>query len=79
LSLREVRQVLAIHDSGEAPCGHVQHVLSERLYQVRAQIAELVTLEAHLETLLRHAERGEPTEHDRSSVCWILESEPDHD
>lgn len=76
LSLRQVRQILAIHDSGEAPCGHIRGVLSERLDNVRAQIAELLTLETHLETLLAHAREGQATEHDDSSVCWILETEP---
>jgi DNA-binding transcriptional MerR regulator len=76
LSLREIRQVLAIHDRGDVPCGHVRGVLTERLDNVRAQIAELVTLEAHLETLLAHARGGEPTEHDGASVCWILETDP---
>ncbi|MGH3862685.1 heavy metal-responsive transcriptional regulator [Actinokineospora sp.] len=76
LSLREVRQVLVIHDGGEAPCGHVRHVLGERLDQVRAQIAELVTLETHLEALLAHAEQGGPTDHDQTAICWILEGDP---
>lgn len=76
LSLREVRQILAIRDRGEAPCGHVRTVLTERLDQVRAQIAELVTLETHLETLLAHSRDGASTDHDQASVCWILESEP---
>ncbi|UUV35896.1 heavy metal-responsive transcriptional regulator [Amycolatopsis roodepoortensis] len=76
LALREVRQILTIHDQGDAPCGHVRQVLRDRLDQVRAQIAELVTLESHLGTLLAHAEQGEPTEHDGSGVCWILESDP---
>lgn len=76
LSLRDIRQVLAIYDRGDAPCSHVQQVLSDRLDQVRAQIAELVTLEAHLETLLTHATEGEPADHDNAAVCWILESEP---
>ncbi|MEU0042895.1 heavy metal-responsive transcriptional regulator [Streptomyces werraensis] len=79
LSLREVRQILAVHDGGEAPCGHVRRVLNERLDQVRAQIAELTALEAHLETLTARAEQGAPagdTGHDSASVCWILETEP---
>jgi DNA-binding transcriptional MerR regulator len=76
LSLREIRQILAIHDRGDVPCGHVRGVLTERLDNVRAQIAELVTLETHLETLLAHARGGEPTDHDNSNVCWILETEP---
>lgn len=76
LSLRQIRQILAIHDRGEAPCGHVRDVLGARLDQVRAHLAELVTLEAHLESLLEHASQSEPSEHDDSAVCWILETEP---
>lgn len=76
LSLREIGQILAIYDRGDAPCAHVQGVLTERLDHVRAQIAELVTLETHLEALLTHADQGPPTEHDKSTVCWILEADP---
>ncbi|MET9834017.1 heavy metal-responsive transcriptional regulator [Streptomyces sp. NPDC006385] len=76
MSLQEVRQILAVHDQGESPCGHVSRVLSDRLNNVRAQIAELVTLEAHLETLLAHADQGQPTDHDSAGVCWILETDP---
>lgn len=76
LSLAEARQVLDIVDRGEAPCSHVESVLSSRLDQVRAQIAELVTLETHLAALLETAHRGPaPAEHDRAAVCWILESD----
>jgi DNA-binding transcriptional MerR regulator len=77
LTLQKVRQILAIHDGGDAPCGHVRQLLNVRLDQVRGQIAELVALEEHLQSLLDRASRGEPTEHDQSTVCWILESEPD--
>lgn len=76
LALRDIRQVLAISDRGEAPCGHVQRLLSDRLNQVRAQIAELITLETHLEALLAHTRQGQPTDHDKAAVCWILEAEP---
>jgi len=77
LTLQQVRQILAIHDRGEVPCGHVRQILNDRLDQVRAQIAELVALEGHLQTLLDHASRGASTEHDHSTVCWILEGDPD--
>lgn len=52
LALQEVRQILAIHDRGEAPCAHVRQLLSTRIDEVRAQIAELIALEGHLQTLL---------------------------
>ena len=73
LTLQKVRQILAIHDRGEAPCGHVRQVLGTRLDQVRAQIAELIALEGHLQTLVDHASHAAPTEHDHSTVCCILE------
>jgi DNA-binding transcriptional MerR regulator len=77
LTLQKVRQILAIHDRGEVPCGHVRQVLNSRLDQVRAQIAELVALEGHLQSLIARASRGAPTQHDQSAVCWILESDLD--
>ncbi|KPN45922.1 hypoxia response transcriptional regulator, partial [Mycobacterium intracellulare] len=77
LTLQKVRQILVIHDRGEAPRGHVRQVLNTRLDQVRAQIAELVALEGHLQTLVDQASHRAPTEHDHSTVCWILESDLD--
>ncbi|HEV2087873.1 MAG TPA: heavy metal-responsive transcriptional regulator [Cryptosporangiaceae bacterium] len=77
LSLREVRQVLAIRDRGESPCGHVKQLLADRLAGVRAQIAELIALEGHLETLLERSGQAPLTDHDASTVCWILETAAD--
>ena len=77
LTLQKVRQILAVHDRGEVPCGHVRQVLNTRLDQVRAQMAELVALEGHLQALLDHASRDASTEHDHSMVCWILEDDSD--
>ncbi|MGB5794510.1 MAG: heavy metal-responsive transcriptional regulator [Mycolicibacter algericus] len=79
LTLQKVRQILAIHDRGQLPCGHVRQILSTRLDQVRAQIAELVALEGHLQTLLERAAHAAPTEHDQSTVCWILETDLETD
>ncbi|MGI5139321.1 MULTISPECIES: heavy metal-responsive transcriptional regulator [unclassified Streptomyces] len=76
MTLHEVRQILAIHDSGDSPCSHVRSVLADRLDHVRDQLAELLALEVHLTGLLTHADQGQPTEHDNASVCWILETEP---
>lgn len=78
LSLREVRQVLAIADRGDQPCEHVVSILQSRLDQVRSTLAELSSLKAHLSTLLDHARTAEPIQ--EAGTCWILESdfaEPD--
>lgn len=75
LTLKQVAQILAISDRGDAPCGHVREILHQRLGQVRAHIAELITLETHLQALLDNAERQPATTHDNSGVCWILEAD----
>lgn len=74
LSLKQIRQIMAIRDGGAAPCGHVRDMLATRLDEVRAHIAELIALEGHLESLLAHG-RGAPTGHDLAAVCWILEAD----
>jgi DNA-binding transcriptional MerR regulator len=73
LSLREIRQVLAIADRGDAPCEHVVSVLQDRLDQVRAALSELASVQTHLVSLLDHARTAEPIT--EAGVCWILESE----
>jgi DNA-binding transcriptional MerR regulator len=73
LSLREIRQVLAISDRGDVPCEHVVSVLQSRLDQVRATLAELAGVETHLVSLLDRARTAEAIE--EAGVCWILESE----
>jgi DNA-binding transcriptional MerR regulator len=72
LALREVHQVLAIADRGDAPCEHVIGVLADRLDRVRATLAELTRLESHLAALLDHARTAVPVA--AAGVCWILES-----
>ena len=73
LSLQQVRQVLAIADRDDQPCGHVVSILQARLDHVRAALAELTALETHLAALLEHAHTAEPVE--EAGVCWILESD----
>lgn len=78
MSLREIRQILAIRDRRDAPCGHVRAVLTERLNDVRAQIAELVVLRTDVEALLAHARDGKVTDHDNANICWIFETDTAH-
>ncbi len=76
LTLREVRDILAIHDRGMAPCDQVVEVLTQHLVQVRAHLRELAALETNLVSLLERAREGAPHIADDVGVCWILESDP---
>jgi DNA-binding transcriptional MerR regulator len=75
LTLKQAGQILAVRDGGQAPCEHVQDLLARRLAEVRAHIAELVTLEQHLQALLDNAHSATPAAHDAAGVCWILEAD----
>jgi DNA-binding transcriptional MerR regulator len=74
LALADIRDVLAIRDSGQAPCEHVQDLLAERLVKVEKQMQDLAGLAQHLRELLDRAQSGSVQQVD-ASVCWILEDE----
>jgi MerR family transcriptional regulator, copper efflux regulator len=70
LTLRQIRQVLDIGDSGDPPCEHVGRVVEERLAEVDARIAELAATRAHLQRLVRRAAAQDPT--DCRGYCSII-------
>ncbi|WP_336672252.1 heavy metal-responsive transcriptional regulator [Tsukamurella sp. USMM236] len=72
LPLREVREILGLHDQGIAPCAQVIQLLTERLDHVRNKVTELRSLEVTLAGLLDNALHGDPSQ--TAEVCWIIES-----
>ncbi|TWS24147.1 heavy metal-responsive transcriptional regulator [Tsukamurella sputi] len=73
LTLREVREILNLHDQGLTPCDQVVRLLTERLAHVHNTLQELRSLEGTLTSLLDRAQRGGPAQD--AGVCWILEPE----
>jgi len=73
LSLNQIRRVLGIGDSGDRPCEHVTQLISERLADVEARIADLKATRSHLRVLARRAADQDPTQ--CSGYCSILEVE----
>ena len=51
LSLGDIRSILDITDSGEAPCGHVLSIVDRELAQVSAQLRRLHALQGDLTSL----------------------------
>ena len=70
LRLDQIRQVLAISDTGEPPCEHVQDLVATRLAEVESRIAELTHARRTLEALARRAARQDPA--DCHGYCAIL-------
>jgi len=70
LTLSQIRQVLEIGDSGDAPCEHVRRVVADRLAEVEARIAELAASRTHLRSLARRAAAQDPA--DCRGYCAII-------
>ena len=71
-SLADIRGVLAIRDSGQAPCQHVTVLIGEHLAQVERRIAELTRTRDVLKDLQRRAVATDPANCAESEICSIL-------
>jgi DNA-binding transcriptional MerR regulator len=71
-SLADIRGVLAIRDSGQAPCQHVSILIDEHLAQVERRIAELTRARDALKDLQRRAAATDPADCAESEICSIL-------
>ena len=69
LTLAQIRDVIEIRDSGEAPCDHVYHLLTERLADVDRHIADLQALRAILVRKRDDAESADPSTCAPDTVC----------
>jgi MerR family transcriptional regulator, copper efflux regulator len=71
-TLADIRGVLAIRDSGQAPCEHVSVLIDEHLAQVERRIAELTRARDALKDLQRRASATDPADCAESEICIIL-------
>jgi DNA-binding transcriptional MerR regulator len=72
LTLSEIREVVAIHDRGEAPCGHVVELLDAKLAEIGERLDSLRRTENELHQLKRRAVRLGPAECCSDTICEIL-------
>ena len=71
-TLADIRGVLAIRDSGQAPCQHVSVLIGEHLARVERGIAELTRARDALKDLQRRAAATDPANCAESEICSIL-------
>ena len=71
-TLADIRGVLAIRDSGQAPCQHVSVLIGEHLARVERRIAELTRTRDVLKDLQRLAAVTNPADCAESDICTIL-------
>jgi DNA-binding transcriptional MerR regulator len=72
LTLAEIRSILAIRDSGQAPCQHVTDLIDQHLTQVEQRITELTQTRTALQDLQRRATATDPADCAQTDICTIL-------
>jgi DNA-binding transcriptional MerR regulator len=72
LALTKIREILGLRDAGEAPCAHVQDLLSNQLADLDHQIAELIALRSVVAGLHANAAAGTDASCDPGRICSYL-------
>ena len=72
LTLAELKDVLVIRDSGEAPCTHVAELIDRRIDEIDQRIKDLRRLRRDLTTLAGEALSFDPSDCPPDSICRIL-------
>jgi MerR family copper efflux transcriptional regulator len=72
LTLAEIRSVLALRDSGQAPCDHVSELIQQHLTDIEHRMAELRTTRAALQGLAKRAADTRPSCCTEADICTII-------
>ena len=75
LTLREVKEVLALHERGELPCAYVTQTLADRAEAIGRQIAELVHFKDELDLIVAEARARSSCELPNHGYCGIIEKD----
>ncbi|MFR9779504.1 heavy metal-responsive transcriptional regulator [Micromonospora sp. MS34] len=72
LTLAQIRDILTVRDTGDAPCGQVRQRLAQQLDAIDAQLAGLHTLRATVAQLHGSAVNADPDTCPPEQVCRYL-------
>ncbi|MGA5215234.1 heavy metal-responsive transcriptional regulator [Streptomyces cinereoruber] len=72
LTLAEIRGVLTLRDSGEAPCGHVTGLIDQHLEEIDRRMAELRKTRTALRELAQRAAETDPATCTEDGICSIF-------
>ncbi|MFI6285836.1 heavy metal-responsive transcriptional regulator [Streptomyces sp. NPDC051018] len=76
LTLAEIRSVLTLRDSGEAPCAHVADLVRQHLADIERRMAELREARAALRLLAERAATTDPSTCTEPGICTIITAPP---
>ena len=70
LTLDEIKQILLLHDRGQAPCEHTQAFVGIKIKEIEGKIADLTSLKERLQNILK-AKRQKFLP---NSICPLIEA-----
>ncbi len=73
LTLAEIREILAVRDTGILPCHRVAQHLAEKITIIERKIAELQTLKATLSTLLATLRTAQQRSDSERTICPYIQ------
>jgi DNA-binding transcriptional MerR regulator len=72
LTLAEIRGILVLRDSGQAPCAHVNGLIEQHLAEIERRMAELRKTRTALRGLARRAAGTDPGACTDADICSII-------
>jgi DNA-binding transcriptional MerR regulator len=75
LTLRQIGEILAIRDDGQAPCTHATVLVDERLTDLDERLAELQQTRDALSQLRQRLAVLDPAECDPSAICSAVRAQ----
>ncbi len=69
LTLAQIGEVLTVRDAGTAPCGHLTHLVDQRLDDIETALARLQQARRELRALRQRAQRLDPTDCADGVIC----------
>lgn len=72
LTLAQIKNILHVRDSGDAPCGHVRALLARRLSELDARITELTALRVTVAGFYQDVAAADPRRCDPEEICSYL-------
>ncbi|WP_028805478.1 MerR family DNA-binding protein [Streptomyces sp. 142MFCol3.1] len=72
LGLAEIRSILRVRDSGQAPCGHVSELVQQHLADIEQRMAELRNTRTALRGLAERAASTDPSSCTEADICTVM-------
>lgn len=77
LNLKEIQQILSIHDQGDLPCGEVKQHLEAKVAEITRQIDALKTLRAELQGILSGWQEQPSPDRIQHTICPNIQKTED--